>query len=88
MTSPAGSGQLLAFIKFLRGRDVPVSPADTMDAVHAAGLLGYGDREQLRDGLAAVLAKTRFEETAYKEAFDLFFASQPKDSGPPADASS
>ena len=40
MTPAAGSSQLLAFIKFLRGKDVPVSPADTLDAVHAAGLLG------------------------------------------------
>ena len=72
MTSATGSSQLLAFIKFLRGKDVPVSPADTLDAVHAAGLLGYEDRTTLRDGLAAVLAKSTFEESAYREAFDLF----------------
>ena len=76
MTSATGSSQLLAFIKFLRGKDVPVSPADTLDAVHAAGLLGYEDRTTLRDGLAAVLAKSTFEESAYREAFDLFFAPQ------------
>ena len=81
MTTPAGSGQLLAFIKFLRGRDVPVSPADTLDAVHAAGLLGYGNKAQLRDGLAAVLAKSSFEETTYREAFDLFFSGPSAEQG-------
>ena len=79
MTTTAGSNQLLAFIKFLRGKDVPVSPADTLDAVHAAGLLGYDDRTVLRDGLAAVLAKSTFEESTYREAFDLFFAPQQLD---------
>ena len=72
MTPGTGSSQLLAFIKFLRSKDVPVSPADTLDAVHAAGLLGYEDRTKLRDGLAAVLAKSTFEQSAYLEAFDLF----------------
>ena len=73
MTPTAGSSQLLAFIKFLRGRDIPVSPADTLDAVQAASLLGYDDRTTLRDGLAAVLAKSSVEELTYREAFDLFF---------------
>ncbi len=79
MTPGTGSSQLLAFIKFLRSKDVPVSPADTLDAVHAAGLLGYEDRTKLRDGLAAVLAKSTFEQSAYLEAFDLFFAPQHPD---------
>ena len=79
MTLSTGSSQLLAFIKFLRSKDIPVSPADTLDAVHAAGLLGYEDRTTLRDGLAAVLAKSTFEESAYLDAFDLFFAPQHPD---------
>ena len=73
MTATLGSNQLLAFIKFLRGRNIPVSPADTLDAVQAASLLGYEQRDTLRDGLAAVLAKSSHEELTYREAFDLFF---------------
>ena len=73
MAVTTGSQQLLEFIKFLRGRDVPISPADSMDAVHAASLLGYADRSALRDGLAAVLAKSPFEESRYHEAFEIFF---------------
>lgn len=76
MTATPGSNQLLAFIKFLRGRDIPVSPADTLDAVQAASLLGYEQRDTLRDGLAAVLAKSSHEELTYREAFDLFFSPQ------------
>ena len=73
MNTAAGSDQLLAFIKFLRGRDIPISPADTLDAVHVASLLGYDDRGQLKDGLAAVLAKSRHEAHVYAEAFEAFF---------------
>lgn len=73
MSPGSSSQQLLEFIKFLRGRDVPISPADSLDAVHAASLLGYTDRSTLRDGLASVLAKSPHEEARYHEAFDIFF---------------
>lgn len=74
MNPAAGSDQLLAFIKFLRGRDIPISPADTLDAVHVASLLGYDNRPSLKDGLAAVLAKSQREQAIYAEAFEHFFA--------------
>lgn len=78
MTPSAGSDPLLAFIKFLRGRELPVSPADSLDAVHVASLLGYGDRAALKDGLAAVLAKSRREDQLFSEAFDAFFSGNRK----------
>jgi len=73
VTASAGSDQLLTFIKFLRGRDIPISPADTLDAVHVASLLGYQDRETLKHGLASVLAKSRPEQARFSDAFDVFF---------------
>lgn len=73
MIASAGSDQLLIFIKFLRGRDIPISPADTLDAVHVASLLGYQDRETLKQGLASVLAKSRPEAARFNDAFDTFF---------------
>lgn len=76
MTPDSGSGsdQLLVFIKYLRGRDIPISPADSLDAVHVASLIGYQDREQLKHGLAAVLAKSRREAQLFNAAFDNFFS--------------
>ena len=73
-SSGSGSDQLLAFIKYLRGRDIPISPADSLDAVHVASLMGYQDREQLKHGLAAVLAKSRREAQLFNEAFERFFS--------------
>ena len=57
----ASSDQLLAFMQYLRGKKIPVSPADTLDAIEAAELLGYSDRALLKNGLAATLAKSNHE---------------------------
>ena len=38
------SDQLLAFMQYLRGQKIAVSPADTLDAVAVAELLGYDNR--------------------------------------------
>lgn len=71
--STTGSDQLLAFIHYLRGRDIPISPADTLDAVQAASLIGYGERERLKHGLAASLAKSAREASVFDEGFERFF---------------
>lgn len=81
MTDPGGnttrqsasSDQLLAFMQFLRGKKIPVSPADTLDAIEAAELLGYADRTLLKNGLAATLAKSSRELTLFESAFDEYF---------------
>ncbi len=67
------SDQLLAFMQFLRGKNIPVSPADTLDAIEAAELLGYTDRTLLKNGLAATLAKSSHELIAFESAFDDYF---------------
>ena len=69
----ASSDQLLAFMQFLRGKKIPVSPADTLDAIEAAELLGYADRTLLKHGLAATLAKSSHELATFESAFDDYF---------------
>ena len=66
----ASSDQLLAFVQYLRGKKIPVSPADTLGAVEAAELVGYQNRSLLKNGLAAALAKSRHELTVFEAAFD------------------
>lgn len=78
MNPSAGSEQLLEFVKFLRGRDIAISPADTLDAVQVMSLLGYQDREQLKTGLGAVLAKSAHEDQVYSAAFEAFFLVDPQ----------
>ncbi len=69
----ASSDQLLDFVQYLRGKKIPVSPADTLDAVEVAELTGYADRTLLKHGLAAALAKTKDELTLFEVAFDEYF---------------
>ena len=61
------------FLKALRGMDVPVSVAESIDAHRTAALVGWGDRTLLRDALASAVAKSEDERERYFECFDEFF---------------
>ena len=63
------------FLKALRGMDVPVSVAESLDAHRAAALVGWNDRTLLRDALAVAVAKSEHEKERYFECFDAFFTS-------------
>ena len=60
-------------MQYLRGKKIPVSPADTLDAVEVAELTGYADKTLLKNGLAAALAKSKDELTLFEAAFDEYF---------------
>ena len=62
------------FLKALRGMDVPVSVAESIDAHRTAALVGWSDRTLLRDALAAAVAKSEDEKARYFECFDAFFS--------------
>ena len=72
----APTERLLSFIQFLRGRDITISPADSLVAIEVAGLVGYSDRTLLKNGLASALAKSKFEIEIFDEAFEQYFASK------------
>ena len=57
-TPTTSSDQLLAFVHYLRGKKIPVSPADTLDAIEVVELTGYADKTLLKNGLAACLLYT------------------------------
>ncbi|MCP4665602.1 MAG: VWA domain-containing protein [Deltaproteobacteria bacterium] len=58
----------------LRSSGVRISPSETMDAMHAARLMGYADRQILKDSLSAALAKTQGEKEIFETCFDRFFS--------------
>ena len=70
---------LVSFIQVLRTHDVRVSPAESLDAVDVATVLGYADRSLLRDGLAMTLAKTPEEEVIFLQCFERFFSAKLSD---------
>jgi uncharacterized protein len=65
---------LTDFVRVLRNAEIRVSPAETMDAARALELVGYADRERVRQALSATLAKTIDEKTLFDECFERFFA--------------
>src|SRR5688572_23929232 len=67
--------QLLTnFIRALRNADIRISTAETLDAFSAIQLVGYRDRQLLKDSLALVLPKTPDEKAAFDTCFDQFFS--------------
>ncbi len=61
------------FLKALRGADVPVSVADTLDALEVAKLVGWEDRNLLKTSLSFALAKSEEEKYAFSDTFEDFF---------------
>lgn len=77
---------LVDFIKALRTAEVKVSPAETLDAMHAIDIVGFSDRQFLKDSLSMVLSKSTEEKAAFNTCFDRFFTVEKFDS-PPDDGS-
>ena len=71
--------KLVSFIQILRSQDVRVSPAETLDAMDIAQLLGFSNRTVLHDGLSMALAKTPEEKATFSYCFDQFFNRQLQD---------
>lgn len=66
-------GSLVSFIRILRSHNLQISPAETLDAVRIAALLGYEDKHRLRDGLCMALAKGEAERAQFEICFERFF---------------
>lgn len=62
------------FIRALRAADVRISTSESIDAGAVLDLVGFDDRQALRDGLSQVLAKSEYEKEAFLDTFDRFFA--------------
>lgn len=65
---------LADFLKALREADVPISPAETLEAHRAIDIVGWNDRDLLKDTLAVTLAKSEFEKERFDDCFERFFA--------------
>jgi uncharacterized protein len=72
-TAAPASEPLRRFLQVARGAGLKVSAAEGIDAARAVDLVGFEDRDVLKDSLGLVLAKTPDEKAAYDEIFDLYF---------------
>ncbi len=65
--------RILEFVKGLRGRGVPVSPAESIDAVRGVAAAGVEDMEVFRAALKSALVKNRKDGAIFDELFPLYF---------------
>lgn len=86
-----GAGGLLdrqvEFVVALRDAGVPVSTAETLDAVRAFGAVDILDRRSVREALAAALCKRPAHRRTFDTLFDLYFPNGRRDNDPTVDDS-
>lgn len=61
------------FIGALREAGLPVSPAESLDALNAIKLLGLENRKTTKTVLALTLVKRQTDQVIYDQLFDLYF---------------
>ena len=66
-------GHLVEFVEALRGVGIAVGPSETVDAGQVLAVLGLGDREVLREGLACAVLRRADHRDTYDAMFDLWF---------------
>ncbi|PLS86420.1 MAG: hypothetical protein CYG60_07325 [Actinobacteria bacterium] len=72
------------FVQVLRNHGLRVSPAESIDSLHALKHVGLGEREVVRDTLRATLVKNRDDAPTYDRLFDLYFDLRPSAEKPKA----
>src|SRR3954447_19457194 len=66
-------GHLVEFVEALRSMGIAVGPSETVDAGEVMTVLGLGDREVLREGLACAVLRSADHRDTYDAMFDLWF---------------
>src|SRR5829696_2898130 len=61
------------FVWLLRQRDVRISPAETIDAMRALGVLRISDRAAVKSALSGTLIKNGRDLPVFDEVFESFF---------------
>ncbi|WP_109561047.1 vWA domain-containing protein [Mycolicibacter engbaekii] len=66
-------GHLVGFVEALRAQGISVGPSETVDAGRVLTVIGLGDREVLREGLACAVLRRPDHRDTYDAMFDLWF---------------
>jgi uncharacterized protein with von Willebrand factor type A (vWA) domain len=66
-------GHLVEFVEALRAQGISVGPSETVDAGRVMSVLGLGDREVLREGIACAVLRRSDHRSTYDAMFDLWF---------------
>ena len=66
-------GHLGGFVEALRAQGISVGPSETVDAGRVITVLGLGDREALREGLACSVLRRADHRQTFDAMFDLWW---------------
>src|SRR6202035_1706778 len=66
-------GHLVGFVEALRAQGISVGPSETVDAGRVMSVLGLGNREELREGIACAVLRRADHRATYDAMFDLWF---------------
>ncbi len=72
------------FVQVLRKHQLRVSPAESLDALHALKQVGLREREVVRDTLRATMVKNQEDAETFDRLFDLYFSIRPPAEKPTA----
>ena len=72
------------FVQVLRNHQLRVSPAESIDALHALEHTGLREREVVKDTLRATLVKNQEDEGTFDRLFELYFSMRPATEKPSA----
>lgn len=83
--------RLIEFVGALRDRGIPAGPSETVDAAAVLDVLGFTNRERMREGLAAALVRRGGQRAVFDATFDVYFplgvgAAESTRAGGPKDA--
>ncbi|HEY9368477.1 vWA domain-containing protein [Streptomyces sp.] len=65
--------RLTGLVQALRAHGLGIGPGETVDAGQALEVLGFTDRERMREGLAATLLHQEGHRALFDRVFDLYF---------------
>ncbi|MEJ2751895.1 MAG: VWA domain-containing protein [Chloroflexota bacterium] len=65
--------RVIEFIRGMRAAGVRISLAESIDAMHAVGVLGIQDKSIFRESLRATLVKDSDDRPVFEELFPLYF---------------
>ena len=72
------------FVQVLRNHQLRVSPAESIDALHALEQTGLRERRVVKDTLRATLIKNQEDESTFDRLFELYFSMRPAAEKPSA----
>ena len=72
------------FVQVLRNHQLRVSPAESIDALHALEQTGLRERGVVKDTLRATLIKNQEDGSTFDRLFELYFSMRPAEEKPSA----